>query len=186
MSIPNAVTLLRIALVPVFGWLWLSGRPGAALCVFAAGALTDLLDGFLARALGQRTRLGQLLDPAADKLTLLVAFLVAAAIRAVPWWLAIVVIGRDLVLSIGAALFAFVVHGKFDRSRWTPTRIGKYATFYQLLTIGLALAAHAASADALRPWVAALVLITAALTAMSGIQYVSTAIRALSTDGGTQ
>jgi cardiolipin synthase len=185
-NLPNFFTFLRIALIPVFGLLWLRGRPGPALLVFAAAGLTDLLDGFLARTLHQRTRLGQLLDPAADKLTLLVAFLVAAASGALPWWLAALVIGRDVILSLGAALFAFVVHGRLEPSRWTPTRLGKYSTFFQLGTIGLALAAHAAEADALRPWVAAMTLDTAALTSISAIQYISTAVRALGRPPTTQ
>ncbi len=179
MNWPNALTFLRIALVPAFGWLWLTGHASLALAAFALGGLTDLLDGFLARTLDQRTRLGALLDPIADKLTLLVGFLVGASDGAVPWWLAVIVIGRDIVLTVGAALFVFVVHGRLDPPRWHPSRIGKYATVFQLATVGLALVARAAESDALPPWVGALALIAAALTAISGIQYVSTGIVAL-------
>jgi cardiolipin synthase (CMP-forming) len=179
MTVPNALTGVRIALVPVFGWLWLHGHQAAALWVFAIGGATDLLDGLLARALDQKSRLGALLDPAADKLTLLVAFLVGASVGAVPWWLAALVIGRDLVLSIGAALFAFVVHGRHDPGSWQPSRLGKYSTFYQLATIGLALVTRASDEPGLGPWVAALALISAALTTISGFQYISTGIFAL-------
>jgi cardiolipin synthase len=179
MTLPNLFTALRIALIPVFGWLWFTGRHGAALWCFAVGALTDVLDGFLARALNQKSRLGALLDPVADKLTLLVAFLVGAHVGGVPWWLAALVIGRDVVLSLGAALFAFAVRGRLDPKRWQPTRLGKYSTFFQLSTIGLALLARAGDLEALRPYVGALVLISAALTAASGLQYISTGARAL-------
>ena len=78
-TIANAVTLARLVLIPCFGFLWWRGQHGAALAVFAGAALSDWLDGFLARVLDQRTRLGQILDPAADKLLLLVSFLTAAA-----------------------------------------------------------------------------------------------------------
>jgi len=171
MNLPNLLTALRIALVPVFGMLWLGGRHAAALVVFALAGLTDLLDGLAARLLDQRTRLGSFLDPAADKFMLLVAFLVAASVGAVPWWLAGLVIGRDLALAAGFAAWTFLVHRTFDPRRWHPTRIGKYATFYQLLTIGLALVARAADARALAPWVAALVLLAAATTVVSWVQY---------------
>jgi len=182
-NLPNALTLLRIALVPAFGWLWLAGHHRLALLAFALGGLTDLLDGFLARTLNQRTRIGALLDPIADKLTLLVAFLVGASDGAVPWWVAAIVIGRDIVLTIGAAVFIFLVHGKLDPVQWHPTRIGKYATVFQLATVGFALVTRAAEAPALYPWAGAIALIAAALTVLSAIQYVSTGIAALQTKG---
>jgi len=175
-SIPNLFTFLRIILIPVFGWLWLTGRHATALWVFAIAGVTDLVDGFLARYLDQRTRLGALLDPAADKLMLLVAFLVAASVGAVPWWLAALVIGRDVVLSTGAAIFGFLLRGRHDPAEWRPSRIGKYSTFFQLAAIGLALITRAAHSTALVPWVAALVLAATALTALSGVQYVGRAL----------
>ena len=140
MTIPNALTLLRILLVPVFGLLWLADHHLAALIVFLVAGGTDLLDGLLARTLNQRTRLGSLLDPAADKLTLLVAFLVGVSTGGVPAWLAALVIGRDLVLTLGVGIYTLVVHGAY-RS-WHPTRLGKYSTFYQLATIAAALLAR--------------------------------------------
>jgi cardiolipin synthase len=110
---------------------------------------------------------------------LLVSFLVAAVTRAVPIWLAVLVIGRDVVLVTGGALFAFVVRGRLDPERWKPSRIGKYATFAQVLTIGLALLQRVTEHEALRPFVGALVINCAALTAISGIQYVAFGLRAL-------
>jgi cardiolipin synthase len=181
MTVANLFTLLRIVLIPVFGVLWLKGLHTAALWTFAVAGVTDLLDGFLARYLDQRTRLGSFLDPAADKLMLLVSFLVAASLGAVPWWLAGLVIGRDLVLTAGVALLALVLRGRFARQRLRPTRIGKYSTFLQLATIALALLARAVDGrrDALRPWVAALVLVTCLLTVASALQYVVGAALAL-------
>src|SRR5205085_3131203 len=99
-----------------------------------------------------------------------VSFLVAASLGAVPWWLAAVVIGRDVVLSTGVAIYAFVLHRRVEGA---PTRFGKYATFFQLCTIGLALFVRAAGVPALSLWVAALVLITCEMTVVSGIQYVA-------------
>jgi cardiolipin synthase len=180
MTVANAITLLRMALTVVFGVLWWRGAHVAALSVFAAAALSDIADGFFARLLNQRTRLGQVLDPAADKLMLLVSFLVAAALGAVPLALAVLVIGRDVVLVAGGALFAFVLRGRLGPERWKPSRIGKYATFTQVLTIGLALLHCIVGGASLRPWVGALVIICAALTTIAGVQYVAAGVRALS------
>jgi cardiolipin synthase (CMP-forming) len=178
-TVANAITLIRIAMIPVFGVLWWRGLHGAALTVFGLAAISDLADGFAARILNQRTKLGQILDPAADKLMLLTSFLVAAHNRAVPVWLAVLVIGRDLVLASGGALFAFVVRGRFGPERWKPSRLGKYATFAQVLTIGLALLHRVSEYEQLRPFVGTLVIMSAALTAISGLQYVAFGLRAL-------
>jgi cardiolipin synthase len=173
MTIANAVTCLRIVLVPVFGYLWWRGLHTWALIVFAVASLSDWLDGFLARLLDQKTRLGQILDPAADKLLVLVCFLVAAALHAVPRWLAWLVIGRDVVLASGGALFTFVLRNRRSPHRWKPSRIGKYSTFSQILTIGAALAEQMTGAPWLRPYVEAFSVMCAVLTATSGVQYLA-------------
>ncbi len=189
MTVANAITCLRIVLTPVFGYLWWRGLHGWALGVFAAASLSDWLDGFFARLLDQKTRLGQFLDPAADKLMVLVCFLVAAALGAVPRWLAVLVIGRDVILVSGGALFAFVLRDRYPPRRWKPSRIGKYATFSQILTIGFALTSSIFGAPWLQPFAAAFVINCAALTAISGVQYVAFGTRALASgtlpDGGT-
>lgn len=179
MTLANLITCVRILLLPLFGYLWWRGHHAAALSVFAVAAFTDWLDGFVARVLDQKTALGQLLDPAADKLMVLVVFLVAAARHAIPTWLAVLVIGRDVVLATGGALFAFVLRGRLGPERWKPSRLGKYATFTQLSTIGLALAYDVTEWQALRPYVAAVGVTCAALTVVAGLQYVSFGVRAL-------
>ena len=179
MTVATFFTCIRIALIPVFGWMWAKGLYGDALAIFVIASLSDLLDGFLARALNQKSKLGAILDPAADKLMLLVSFLVAASVGAVPWWLAAIVIGRDVVLAGGAALWTFVMHRRFDPAQFHPTRIGKYSTMFQLSTIGLALLTKALHAQAPRPWVATMVLITCAFTLASAAQYTATGILAL-------
>jgi cardiolipin synthase len=179
-NLANSITLGRIALIPVFGYLWWRGQHGAALVVFVVAAVSDLADGFVARVLDQKTRLGQILDPAADKLMLLTSFLVAAHTRAVPVWLAVLVIGRDLVLATGGALFAFVLRGRYEPEKWKPSRLGKYAAFSQVLTIGLALLQRVTEREELRPFVGTLVILCATLTAIAGIQYLAFGLRALS------
>jgi cardiolipin synthase len=177
MTAANWVTLLRIVLIPCFGVLWFRGAHTWALVVFALAGVTDLLDGLMARLLDQKSRLGQLLDPAADKLLLLVSFLVAAAIGLVPRWLAALVIGRDVVLGlIGALLLAL---GRRRLDQFSPTRLGKYATFCLTLTIGLALLLRSTDSPAVGPYVGAMVLVSAALTACAGLQYLAMHLGAL-------
>ncbi|HZS41867.1 MAG TPA: CDP-alcohol phosphatidyltransferase family protein [Polyangia bacterium] len=175
----NAVTVVRILLIPCFGFLWWRGMHAAALAVFAVASLSDWLDGFLARVMDQRTRLGQILDPAADKLLLLVSFLTAAALGAVPRWLAALVIGRDVVLASGGALFAFVLRGRLEPQRWKPSRIGKYSTFVQVLTIALALTENLTRWPPLGPYVGVFTIHCAVLTTISGVQYVAFGVSAL-------
>jgi cardiolipin synthase len=189
MTIPNLVTFARMVLTVAFGLLWWRGLHGIALGVFLVASLSDWLDGFLARALNQKSRLGQILDPAADKLLVLVCFVLAAALRSVPQWLAVLVIGRDVVLASGGALFALVLRGRFPSAKWKPTRIGKYATFSQVLTIGCVLAGDLSGAPGWREFTAALGIACAILTASSGIQYLAYGIKALVSgtvpEGGT-
>lgn len=175
----NCVTALRIVLSPCFAFLWWRGRHGAALAVFGIAGLTDLLDGFLARVLDQRTRFGQILDPLADKVMLLAAFLMAAATGAIPIWLAVLAISRDFVLASGTVLFTFGLPGRLTPDQIRPTRFGKYATFSLSLTIGLALVWRALEIESLRPFVGAMVLLSAVLTSASGIQYIARGVRAL-------
>jgi cardiolipin synthase (CMP-forming) len=180
LTVPNALTLLRILLTPVFGYFWWRGRYALALEIFAVAGLTDFLDGLAARLLDQRSKLGQFLDPAADKLMVLVTFIVAAATGAVPLWLAILVIGRDVILASGGALFVFVLRGRMGPERWRPSRIGKYATFFTLCTIGTALIYRITDWPPLRPFVGALGIMCAVCVTIAGIQYVTSGILALS------
>jgi len=181
MTLANAITLFRIVLIPVFGVLFLHGHHALALIVFALAGLSDLLDGLVARALHQQTRLGQILDPAADKLLLVVCFLATAARGVIPRWLAALVIARDVVLVAGAGLLALRLRRVAGEAphHWKPTRLGKWSTATQVATIGLGLAQGMGGWPALGPWVAALVVPCAAATALAGIQYVAFGIASL-------
>src|SRR5207249_2310438 len=102
MGLANWLTVLRILLIPVFVSLLVYGKPGPALVVFVAAALTDLLDGYVARHHGLSSRLGAFLDPMADKLLLVSSFVTLTWLKALPFWIAAVVISRDLILMVGA------------------------------------------------------------------------------------
>lgn len=97
-TIPNLLSLLRLGLVPVFLYLILADYPLLAFLVLALASFTDWLDGYLARKLNQVTRIGALLDPAADRLYIFATLIGLAITGAIPAWLPMVVIGRDLLL----------------------------------------------------------------------------------------
>lgn len=98
-TVPNAISLARLLLVPVFAWLIAAGHDLAALAVLALAGFSDWLDGVLARRLDQSSRLGAMLDPAADRLYILVTLVMLAWREIVPWWLVVVLVGRDLLLA---------------------------------------------------------------------------------------
>lgn len=135
-TVPNVITLVRLAMVPVFVGLHLAGRPGWALAVFAAAAASDSLDGFLARLLDQRSKLGGILDPVADKVLVFSALVTLAIERRIPWWLLALVVLRDGWMIVGAV----VVRRKRLEIPTAPSRIGKYATLTLLSLVVLALA----------------------------------------------
>lgn len=134
-TVPNALSVLRLLGVPLFLWLLLGPHAdGWALLVLALSGVTDWADGVLARALNQRSELGALLDPFADRLYIL-ATLVGLVLRHVlPLWLAIVIVGRDLVLGVGLVLL--------KRRGIDPPEVhylGKAATFCLLYAFPLLL-----------------------------------------------
>jgi cardiolipin synthase (CMP-forming) len=100
-TVPNALSVLRLLGVPLFLWLLLGPHADiAALVVLAAAGFTDWLDGVLARALHQTSRLGALLDPAADRLYILTTLIGLVVRGIIPWWLVVVLVGRDLLLLL--------------------------------------------------------------------------------------
>ncbi|GEN78920.1 CDP-alcohol phosphatidyltransferase family protein [Actinotalea fermentans] len=103
-TVPNLVSVLRLLLVPVFAVLALRGHDAWALLVLVVAGASDWVDGRLARALNQQSRLGELLDPSADRLFILVTLLVLASRDVVPWWLVVVIVGRDLLLTLVLAV----------------------------------------------------------------------------------
>lgn len=104
LTIPNLISAVRLALVPVFAVLLAQGQDGWALAVLAFSGATDWLDGVLARRLGQQSRLGELLDPAADRLFILVTLVALTARDVVPPGLLVAVVGRDVLLAVVLAV----------------------------------------------------------------------------------
>jgi cardiolipin synthase (CMP-forming) len=137
LTLPNAISLARLLCVPVFAVLIVTGRDVAALVLLVLAGVSDHVDGVLARRWDQVTRLGQLLDPAADRLYLAAALLGLAWREIVPWWLVLLLVGRDVVLSLNVLVLRH--HGL---SSLPPHLIGKIATFVLLTALPLLLLAE--------------------------------------------
>ena len=123
-NVPNVLSMLRLVLVPVFLVLIVLGDYVAALIVLIVASLTDLLDGFIARHFNQVTRLGQLLDPAADRLYIFAALIGLAAQGLVPWWIVVLIVSRDVMLLVLAVVLANHGYGPLP-----VHQLGKAATF---------------------------------------------------------
>lgn len=165
MNIPNSLTILRILLIPVFIGLMTYRQYGYALAALLCAGVTDALDGLVARMTNQQTRLGEILDPLADKLLLTSAFLTLAALHLVPSWVVILVVSRDVILMLGTVV-AHVTNVSIDIR---PTVLGKGTTLCQLTYVLLVVAMiwRGVKIGALLPLLVVMVMFTLA----SGFHY---------------
>lgn len=142
-NIPNILTGLRLACAPALALLLLWGHERAALAVFIFAGLTDAADGWLAKRFHLATRFGRYLDPAADKLLMLFAFVALTSMGATPLWLTAVVIARDIAIVGGIALAKYLALPL----RVAPLPIGKISTAVQVGYIALVLVVLAFDLD---------------------------------------
>ncbi len=167
MNLPNAITLARLLSVPFIGWLVVQERYAAAFAAFAIAALSDAVDGALARLLDQRTALGATLDPAADKFLVVTAVATLAWVGRMPGWFVAVIFLRDVILS-GAYWTVFALGRRLPVE---PSLLGKATTVLQLaLVVAVLWAARSAPAPgpSMPGWTYVAV---AAVTIASGIDY---------------
>jgi cardiolipin synthase len=163
--VPNLLSLMRLASAPLLFYLLLKQDWIWALWLIALAALTDALDGWLARRLGANSRPGEVLDPIADKALLSGAFLALTWTGAVELWLAGLVIGRDvLILAMAGRTLLHASSRRFPPSQW-----GKASTVFQALFVVVLVATLAGAMFA--PIVAVLKWGTAGLTSLSGVDY---------------
>ena len=135
LSVPNALSFARLATVPVIIWLFVVDETNVAVAIYAATAWTDFFDGYLARRLNQVTELGKLLDPLADRIFIIALAVALVATDALPLWLALGIVARDLLL-----LAAFPFIDKKGVRRIRVSFAGKTAT--AALLVGLTLIAY--------------------------------------------
>ncbi|WP_243366326.1 CDP-alcohol phosphatidyltransferase family protein [Fundidesulfovibrio soli] len=171
-TIPNALTMARILLTPFFVVLFLDGNYFGALSMFFLAGLSDALDGLLARLLDQRSALGAILDPLADKILLVTSFICLAHAGWIPLWLAVLVVSRDVIILGGIALLTF--WGRDMRQSIHPSLVSKLTTATQM---ALVLTGFLVGMDvwggAGKALLLGLVWIAAALTVVSGGHYVA-------------
>lgn len=166
-TLPNALTLMRLLLVPVLAWLLLADGGAddalrwAATAVFVVAALTDLADGEIARRSGTVTTLGKIADPIADKALTGVALIGLSWLGDLPWWVTIVILARELAVT--ALRFVVIRHGVIPASRG-----GKAKTVAQVVAIALYLAPLPDWADPIKVLAMGIALV---LTVATGIDY---------------
>ncbi|MBN1277035.1 MAG: CDP-alcohol phosphatidyltransferase family protein [Deltaproteobacteria bacterium] len=165
MTIPNLITSIRIILAPIFIIYLLNEDFPSALIVFILAGVSDAADGLIARLFNQKSELGAYLDPLADKILLISAFIVLSIKNFVPPWLSVVVITRDIMILLGV-LFIFLKTSSFPVR---PSVLSKTTTFLQLATIFVALSERLFPAFLM--YSEYLFWITGLLTISSGLHY---------------
>lgn len=165
--LPNALTTTRLVMAVPIALLILRNEYAWALGLGIVAGITDALDGFFARLLDAHSRLGAGLDATADKLLMLCVFLALASVELLPWWLAAVVIGRDIVIVLGAVAYRLLI-GPFD---FAPTVLSKVNMAVQVVFLVAVLT------DALLPFIgqsmqSALEVLVAGVAVVSGAHYV--------------
>jgi cardiolipin synthase (CMP-forming) len=177
--IPNLLTSLRLILVPCFIAASMQRMYTAAFVIFVSAAVTDILDGMIARRWNIRSRLGALLDPAADKTLMISGFLYYTyasrlPVIGIPGWLTFAVLIRDFLI----VFFAYLLYTRIHISRFPPSAAGKTSTMLQAITLGSAIASNAFWSS-LAPAVAVMYRIVLLMTLYSGWDYMRRAARLL-------
>jgi cardiolipin synthase len=168
LNLPNLITLARLLSVPLTIWLIFGDRYGAAFWVFFGAGVSDALDGYVAKRFDRRTRLGALLDPAADKAMLVGVYVTLGLTGQLPAWLVALVVLRDVLIVLGF----FLIRGTTAAIQLGPLYISKINTLLQIALVGFVLArlGLAVETGALT-WL--LIAAVAATTVMSGLLYLA-------------
>ncbi len=182
MTLANQLTVFRIVLIPVFVLLLIYDARVSALIVFLISCISDSLDGYIARAWGQETKLGTVLDPVADKLLMVTTFVTLTALKALPFPLTALLISRDVVLSLVFGIALFITGRRLS----APTVLGKTALFAQMATVALGLVFYVFNGRSLLPilqpfFLMPLFIVTAILAIVSGLHYLYQVVRLFNT-----
>ncbi len=182
-TVPNLLTFMRMALIPVFASLLFYGNSVWALVVFLIAGISDGVDGFLARRFKQESELGTIIDPIADKLLMTTAFIVLSLPHVlepvkhlpIPFWVTAAVIGRDvLIVTVAGA-----IHIMTGFKGFKPSWLGKLSTFVQVVAVTLILVAAVSGYSFYLPTVYFFVVL---LAVVSGIHYIFQVARLMKED----
>jgi cardiolipin synthase (CMP-forming) len=175
-TIPNVITLSRILITPLFIIFLIQGNYRRALILFLLAGVSDLADGLIARTWQQKSRLGSYLDPLADKLLMATSFVTLSIYHQIPSWLTVIVLSRDVTMALGVLLFRLADYHVTIR----PTLLGKWTTTWQIATVLIVIIGKIWPVPRLVIWV--FFVITAALTALSGVHYVYRGLKSVNHD----
>jgi cardiolipin synthase len=167
LNIPNIITLVRLGLIPVTAYYLAVEAYSIALPIFLIAALSDFVDGYIARRFKLTSSLGAALDPVADKLLMLVTTVLLAWHELVPIWLAVAIVARDIIIVVGALAYRLLI----GRLQIAPTRLSKVNTFIELLVLLLVMAKAAGWIEA-GAWMPTVFVIVFVTVIASGAQYV--------------
>jgi cardiolipin synthase len=176
LNLPNLLSIARILFIPLFIIFLIDQQFGWALFIFVAAAVSDAVDGLLARLLHQHTVLGSYLDPLADKLLSASSFITLAILNLVPGWVAVIVISRDVIISLGIMILFLTSH----RFEIQPSLISKLTTVFQLSTVAFALFFNFKTP--IPSLMFFLIWGTALTTVISGLQYIVRGVKLLNAE----
>jgi cardiolipin synthase (CMP-forming) len=174
-TVPNQITLLRLGFLPFFLILIFYEQYRWALMVLVFVALTDAIDGYLARRLQQKSALGAYLDPIADKLLLSSSFVVLAMAKKIAWWVTILVLSRDVLLLVVAAVI-LIIQGYRP---FPPSLLGKATTFFEIALVFFVIFAAAYPNDRAPTITRYLAFTVATFVIVSGFHYAFAVARRL-------
>lgn len=171
LTVPNALTVLRLAAVPFFVAATIGGRYDLAFALFVGAGVTDAFDGYIARKLNQKSTLGAFLDPAADKIMLFSAYILytfrTAIEHRIPTWLTITIFMRDILI----VFFAYLLYTRIHIKRFPPSLAGKISTIAQVCVVAGVVAANGVVAIIADPLLPFLIPAALVLTLLSGFDY---------------
>ena len=173
LTLANRLTILRILMTPVIVVLLMYRQMGAALALFLLAGVTDGLDGLVARSWKQKTALGIVLDPLADKLMVTSTVITLTILKELPRWFTIILVSRDVFL-IGGSMILYMFLRKLNAP---PSWLGKFTTAFQLVTVLCAMVDN--FLPVIKPALLPLVVVTLAMTVASGLDYVYRGARLL-------
>jgi len=165
MTIPNLITILRVLLVPIFIIYMINDKTLGSLIIFVIASVSDALDGFIARVFHKKSDLGAYLDPLADKILLIAAYITLAILKMIPAWLAVLIISRDVIILLGVLIlylnrYPVKIH---------PSLLSKSTTCLQIATILMILSNSYLNLEPIKMYA---FWLTAGFTIASGLQYI--------------
>jgi len=178
MTIPNLITILRILLVPIFIIYIINDKALGSLIIFVIASVSDALDGFIARVFHQKSDIGAYLDPLADKILLVTAYITLAILKMIPPWLAVLIISRDVIILLGVLVLYLNRHPV----KIHPSLLSKSTTCLQIATILMVLSNGYLNIEPVKMYA---FWLTGGFTIASGLQYVRIGMVILAQDEKT-